>query len=79
MEHFGQVMLDISGTELSQEDRELIAHPEVGGLIFFTRNYESPEQIKALAQSIRQIKENIIIAVDQEGGVYNDLLADLPP
>lgn len=68
MENIGQVMLDISGTELSQEDCELIDHPDVGGLIFFTRNYESPEQIKALVDSIRKIKKNIIIAVDQEGG-----------
>lgn len=65
---FGSLMLDLLGKEISNEERELLKHPNVGGLIFFTRNYESSSQIIELVKSIRAIKPDILIAVDHEGG-----------
>lgn len=67
-ERFGQLMLDIAGTELTAEDRELIAHPQVGGIILFSRNYQNPTQLSVLTSAIKAIKTEVIIAVDQEGG-----------
>lgn len=65
----GPIMLDVHGTSLTLEDKELLQHPLVGGLIYFTRNYESPEQIQALTQAIRStVKRDFLIAVDHEGG-----------
>ncbi|MGB1008751.1 MAG: beta-N-acetylhexosaminidase [Thiolinea sp.] len=65
----GCVMLDLEGTELSAEECELLAHPKVGGLIYFSRNYESAEQITALSQAVREASPTpIMIAVDHEGG-----------
>ena len=61
-------MIDVANTSLSPEDKELLAHPLVGGLILFTRNFESLAQLQALTQNIRQNAGDIIIAVDHEGG-----------
>lgn len=64
----GALMLDIEGTTLTQEDVELLQAPQVGGLILFARNIESPAQVRALTDHMRQIRPEILIAVDQEGG-----------
>lgn len=62
------VMIDIEGKDLTSDDQELLAHPAVGGIILFARNYESPEQLIHLTTQIHQIKQPLMIAVDQEGG-----------
>ena len=64
----GALMLDIAGTELNQEDIELLQSPQVGGMILFGRNIESPQQVRALTDHMRQVRPDILIAVDQEGG-----------
>ena len=64
----GALMLDIAGTELTQEDIELLQAPQVGGMILFARNIESPQQVRALTDHMRQVRPDILIAVDQEGG-----------
>ncbi|MFB2537990.1 MULTISPECIES: beta-N-acetylhexosaminidase [unclassified Acinetobacter] len=64
----GALMLDIAGTELTAEDIQLLQQPQVGGLILFARNIQSPRQVRALTDYIRQVRPEILIAVDQEGG-----------
>jgi len=65
----GPVMIDLEGLELSALDKEKIAHPNTGAIILFARNYDSPEQIQALVQAIRDARNGpMLVAVDQEGG-----------
>lgn len=66
--YIGRLMFDIEGLTLSDEDKAMLAEPELGGLILFARNYESVEQVSELIRSIRAIKPQCLIAVDHEGG-----------
>jgi beta-N-acetylhexosaminidase len=64
-------MADIAGLELTQEDRDVLNHPLVGGVILFTRNYHNNEQLRALTtelQALRKRGPRLLIAVDHEGG-----------
>lgn len=78
----GPVMLDVEGCRLTADDRELLQHPAVNGMILFGRNFESAEQLDALVKSVRQTRQNILIAVDHEGGRvqrFRPGFAKLPP
>ena len=65
----GPLMADVDGLELTDEDRELLRHPAVGGVILFARNYASASQVAALVSDIHQLRHpHLLVAVDQEGG-----------
>ncbi|TCD24056.1 beta-N-acetylhexosaminidase [Pseudomonas sp. IC_126] len=72
----GSLMLDIAGTWLTAEDRQLLRKPEVGGLILFARNIENPRQVQELCRAIRAVRPDILLAVDQEGGRVQRLRRD---
>ena len=65
----GPVMLDVEGVALTPADRDLLREPAVGGVILFTRNYESWDQIADLVADIRALRTPpLLVAVDHEGG-----------
>ncbi|MEH6575740.1 MAG: beta-N-acetylhexosaminidase [Amphritea sp.] len=78
----GSLMLDVDGLSLTEDDRVLLRDPVVGGLILFSRNYQSPEQLASLIKEIRACAPDILIAVDQEGGRvqrFKEGFVRLPP
>jgi beta-N-acetylhexosaminidase len=77
------VVLDVAGLGLDAQERRRLSHPLVGGLILFARNFESRQQLVALTAEIKEIRPDVLIAVDHEGGRVQRFRTDgfthLPP
>jgi beta-N-acetylhexosaminidase len=65
----GPLMIDLLGTTVTPEERDLMRHPLVGGVVLFTRNYVDPGQLTQLVAAIHGARSPpLIVAVDHEGG-----------
>ncbi|MGH1432044.1 MAG: beta-N-acetylhexosaminidase [Neptuniibacter sp.] len=76
------LFLDLDGTELTDEEDQLLRDPLIGGVILFGRNTQSAAQVADLVQSIRAVHPGSIISIDQEGGRVQRLkegVCRLPP
>ena len=77
------LIIGIAGKALSADEREWLQHPQCAGVILFTRNFASRDQVVELAQSIRAAAPRPqLLCVDQEGGPvqrFRDGFFRLPP
>ncbi len=65
----GPLMVDLEGSTINETEKVLLMQPEVGGIILFSRNFESVEQITALVSEIHNLRSpQLLISVDHEGG-----------
>jgi beta-N-acetylhexosaminidase len=77
------VLIDIEGTKLTDLDKGRLANPACVGVIFFSRNYVSREQIKDVIREIRELRTDpLLVCVDQEGGRvqrFRESFTRIPP
>lgn len=65
----GPVMADVNAFRLTDEEKQRLLDPAVGGVILFRRNFENVAQLKELVREIKAVRTpELIVAVDHEGG-----------
>ncbi len=74
---FGALIVDVEGTSLTAEDQEVLLNEQVGGVIFFARNFTCPKQMLELTGAIRALRPELLLTVDQEGGRVQRFLSGM--
>ena len=64
----GPIIINLDSISISTEEKDLLSSNLIGGVILFSHNYANKNQIKSLISSIKEIRDNIIICIDHEGG-----------
>ncbi|TCZ83889.1 beta-N-acetylhexosaminidase [Lysobacter sp. N42] len=76
------LVIGVAGTELTAQERDWLQHDACGGVILFSRNFASKQQVAELSQAIREAAPRPqLVCVDQEGGRvqrFRDGFAALP-
>jgi beta-N-acetylhexosaminidase len=83
MDAHAPLIIDVAGLSLTSAERRRLAHPLVGGVILFGRNWQDRLQLSRLCHQIKSVRRDLLIAVDHEGGRVQRFRTDgfthLPP
>lgn len=69
-----QIIIGLKGPHLEKDEADFIVKNNIGGVILFSRNVESPEQIRQLVLDLQALrarmtdKSPLFISIDMEGG-----------
>ena len=78
----GPLMMSLQGITVSAREYDSLRHPAVGGVVFFSRNYDTKEQLMRLVSEVKEVSSDLILAVDHEGGKvqrFKEGFTRLPP
>ncbi len=86
IDKIGQLLIiGVRGKILTQDEAEFIVKNNIGGVVLFARNIESPEQVHQLCTQIQATRHKtrdklpLFIGIDQEGGRVARLKAGFTP
>ena len=72
--NIGPFIINLDDTKLSSNEKNLIKHDLIGGIILFSHNFVSKTQLQSLVSDIKAVKENLLITIDHEGGRVQRIL-----
>jgi beta-N-acetylhexosaminidase len=85
MSELGQLIISgISGKSLTNDEESFLESENIGGVILFKENYESPAQLAELVNQIQRCRKEypLFISTDHEGGRvcrFKDGFSFIPP
>jgi beta-N-acetylhexosaminidase len=69
-----QIIMGLQGLTLSADEADFIVRNNIGGVILFKRNVESPQQVRELCAQVQSLRSRmadkapLFVSVDMEGG-----------
>ncbi|MHB1199398.1 MAG: beta-N-acetylhexosaminidase [Polaromonas sp.] len=83
MSEHAPLIIDVAGLSLTPADRRRLTHPLTAGIILFNRNWQGRQQLSDLCAEIKDVRQDLLICVDHEGGRVQRFRTDgfthLPP
>jgi len=78
------ILMGIEGQSLKEDEKKFIEEENIGGIILFSKNFESPFQLAELINSIQKLRKDypLFISVDHEGGRvirFKEYFTQFPP
>jgi beta-N-acetylhexosaminidase len=76
------LFIGLSGTRVDRRTRTMLQQVQPGGVVLFSRNITSPDQLALLNAQIRDaVGHRVLIGIDQEGGLvdrFRDICEPMP-